>query len=173
MFIAHLPAGYLVNKWVLSKVQCSDIRTKQLMKFGLIASVLPDVDLAYAVLIDHSQIHHHRYITHWPSFWVLTFVIWAGAIQLRKIRNVWPVYWACGLNITGHLFLDWIVGKMWLLAPFSDATFNLIVVPARHHPWYMNFFWFWTAWIEVLIVGLAVRGSLSLRRMDTRSAKAQ
>ena len=75
MFIAHLPAGYL-----LAKVG----RTKGLLFIGiLIGSWLPDLDMLWFYFVDERQNVHHHYITHRPLVWVLTAI--AGWILGQRL----------------------------------------------------------------------------------------
>ena len=69
MFIAHLPAGYLLTRFVVVKRGMAHIPSFQyrtFMALGLIGSLLPDVDMLYFYLIDNRQHLHHGYWTHIP-----------------------------------------------------------------------------------------------------------
>ena len=50
MFVGHLPAGY-----VLTKTVQKNIKTTKYLLIGLIASVLPDIDVLYFYLIENLQ----------------------------------------------------------------------------------------------------------------------
>lgn len=154
MFFAHLPAGYMItrawNRAFDNRIESPAL----LMGLGLLASILPDFDLIYAFLIDHGRLHHHRYLTHWPFFWLAMLGCWALLMRNGRLPPRWHELAVVSLNVAMHLCLDWIVSVMFLLAPFSNQRFNLIDVPARYQPWYLNFFLYWTIWLEVGITAV-------------------
>ena len=55
MFVAHIPAGYLLTRY-LSRGHAD---RKALILTGLVASVLPDTDLLWFYLVDNRQTAHH------------------------------------------------------------------------------------------------------------------
>jgi len=62
MFIAHLPAGYMLSKGVvaLGHLRRLGEQTKRrLIAAGMIGAIIPDIDLLYFYLIDHRQHGHH------------------------------------------------------------------------------------------------------------------
>tara|TARA_R110000868_G_scaffold10226_12_gene50135 strand:+ start:655 stop:852 length:198 start_codon:yes stop_codon:yes gene_type:complete len=65
MFIAHLPAGYLLTSAIQTRARNQSL---SLLATGLVASVLPDADLLWFYLFDNRQHVHHAYITHTPAF---------------------------------------------------------------------------------------------------------
>ena len=69
MFIAHLPAAYLVLKSAPFKLGATASTA------FLIGSIAPDVDMAYFYLIDGRQHHHHDYLTHRPVLWYLVLLL--------------------------------------------------------------------------------------------------
>lgn len=72
MIIAHLPAGYLLTKIMSSKFDPA-LRTS-LWICGLVASVLPDLDILWFYL--EGGVRNHRYYpTHWPLFWLALFAV--------------------------------------------------------------------------------------------------
>lgn len=82
MFIAHLPAGYLVARHLANGHE----RRKWLIIAGLCASILPDLDLLWFYLIDNRQTAHHAYVFHWPLFWI--FLACLG-LAVARLAN-WP-----------------------------------------------------------------------------------
>ncbi|WP_234895761.1 metal-dependent hydrolase [Sinorhizobium medicae] len=59
-------------------------------------------------------------------------------------------------NVLLHLFLDSIAADIRWLYPFSDIRFNLVEIPARYQPWYLNFILHWTFAAEMAICVAAV-----------------
>lgn len=153
MLIAHVPAGYLFTRYILSRSAVSLANRRALFLLGLSASVLPDIDMLYFYLIDMRQHHHHTYWTHLPIFWIAVFV------PLALIFKRWPkirlAVIVAGLNIALHLMLDSIVGDIWWLSPFVDRPYALFTVPAAHGHWVLNFVLHWSFVLELLIVGIA------------------
>lgn len=70
MFIAHLPAGYILGRTLTNKIQ-----SKYVMSAALIGSVFPDLDMFWFYLVDNRQTHHHDYYTHWPVFYILALFV--------------------------------------------------------------------------------------------------
>ena len=159
MFIAHLPAGYLVTKGlesVLPVDSLQKIRRKWLMFAGLLGSMLPDFDMVYFHLIDHRQHLHHGYWSHIPFFWVCVFIAW-GALAVVLRRPVMGLYGiVVSVNVLVHLFLDTVVGKVRWLFPYSTRDIVLFHVPAVHDWWVWNFVLHWTFLFEIAIVVCAI-----------------
>lgn len=147
MFIAHLPAGYLLTKGIQHRIH----ETKYLW-IGLIASVLPDIDLLYFYFIDHKQTLHHEYWTHLPFFWLS---IWA-AIAIGNLRFRNRAVAVCSLiffsNIFLHLILDTFVGGIAWLYPWNPQSFSLVTVPATHAFWVLSFVTHWSFLVELAII---------------------
>ncbi|MDE1994862.1 MAG: metal-dependent hydrolase [Rhizobiaceae bacterium] len=152
MFVAHLPAGYILSKLVIKR---DAVYRRWLLGVALVCSVLPDMDLAYFYLVDQRRHAHHGYITHTPAFWLaISAVLSLGLLACRK--RDWLIFVAIGLlAIFLHLIMDTVAADIRWLYPFSDRSFNLVEVPALYQPWYLNFVFHWTSWIEVAICLLA------------------
>ena len=73
MFLAHMPAGYMASKFLLSQFQLDISKTKWLLLLGLLGSIFPDLDMLYFYLIDNRQHGHHSYLTHIPFYWISLF----------------------------------------------------------------------------------------------------
>jgi inner membrane protein len=149
MFIAHLPAGYLLT----SAIQRAARRASpKLLAVGLLASIAPDFDLAYHYLIDHQQTLHHKYMSHWPLAWLAASGV-AAAIALALNKRTWllpiGIVLANGLL---HMALDTVTSGIYWLAPFSDTSWRLFNIPARYGLWVGNFILHWTFVLELLIV---------------------
>ncbi len=162
MFIAHLPAAYLLTNAITrySNRNAVSVKTRRsallLLITGLIASVFPDLDLIYFYLVDGRQNNHHIYWTHVPVFWIL---FTATALIFLKWINAtrYEVYvWVFSLNIMLHLLLDTIVGGILWFYPVSMEMIQVIEVPAVYNWWVANFLWHWTFLFELVILYLAM-----------------
>ncbi len=163
MFIAHLPAGYLLANALLAKKR----RRRSLWATGLFFSIAPDLDLFWFYLISDRSVPHHQYPTHWPLLWIALF---GAALLISHIlrKPAWRPYLALGLaSVILHLGLDSIAAEIYWLAPFSAFHLNAVRVPARHGWWVWNFLLHWTFALEIalcLAAGLALRSSRRKRR---------
>ena len=135
MFIAHLPAGYILSKLVIKR---DAVYQRSLLGVALVCSVAPDVDLSYFYFVDQRQHADHEYITHTPIFWLaLAGLLTFALIACRK--SGWLIFVAIGLlSILLHLAMDTVAADIRGLYPFSNHSFNLVQVPALYQPWYLN-----------------------------------
>jgi len=157
MIFAHVPAGYLLARLV-RRVFPKVANQRALLAWGMVGGIAPDIDLFWARYVDHWSVHHHRYITHWPSFWLLAFGLAALALAWRRAGAVaWTAFGVFALGVTSHLFLDWVVSAMWLLAPFSDESFQFVHVPFNYRHWLIRLLTQWTTWADI---GIAALGGL-------------
>jgi LexA-binding, inner membrane-associated putative hydrolase len=148
VFIAHIPAGYLLTK-IMVPNERQDYR--RLMVAGLVGSVLPDADLFYHYLLDHGAHEHHLYATHTPILWVGLSAIAALLLVVVRRRELLVYVGVLLANTMLHLVLDSVAsGIMWLY-PASTAMLSLAPVPALYHPWMLNFLFNWTFAIELVI----------------------
>lgn len=149
MFIAHLPAGYMLTKYIQRK---SGNYSSKLLWTGLIASVFPDIDLFYFYLIDNRQNLHHHYITHLPMAWLALAVVIYG-ILLATGKKQYMLYIGVVFgNIMLHMALDSVAAGINWLYPFSDVEINLVQVPAVYDWWVWNFVFHWTFLLEISII---------------------
>jgi inner membrane protein len=155
MIVAHLPAGYLIAR-LWRRLRPASAGVPGLMAWGAVGGVIPDIDMFWSTMVDHGSIHHHRYITHWPLFWLCVFGLAAAVLAVRRARTGWQCLGVFALAVTSHLFLDWFVSPVWLLAPFLDQGFHLVTVPAAYRPWVLNFIFHWVGWIDI---GIALLGA--------------
>ena len=154
MLIGHLPAGYLVSRVIAARA-ADPARASWLLLFGLIGSILPDSDLLWFYFLDGGRVHHHRYITHWPSFWLTLLPVTYFVLRVtRRARYVAPML-VLFLNVLVHLLLDTIVGDVWWLAPFDDEPYRLFTVASVHKPWVLNFVLHWSFALELGLVAAA------------------
>lgn len=163
MFIAHLPAGYLLTTRLQTKLQ-----TRGLLWLGLLASVTPDFDLAYFYFLDQRQTLHHAYWTHIPAFW---FFILAVALLLGFfIRKAWyrPAVIIFFANIFLHFVLDTFVAGIKWVYPVSLISLRVFQVPAMQDLWILNFILHWTFALELLILiwaSIEISNKLIRRRL--------
>jgi inner membrane protein len=158
MFIAHAPAGYLLTTALRRCERYRDVP----LAVGLVASVFPDVDLLWFYLVDHSR-PHHVFWTHWPAAWLVLGAIACGITSLiaSLSSDVRPeiVSWceAFVINVlVAHLVPDTLCGGIHWFAPWSQHSYWLVTVPARHAFWIANFADHWTALVELAIVCAAI-----------------
>lgn len=164
MFIAHLPAGYLVGR------AARRAGAGGTMAAALIGSILPDLDLFYFYLVDGRQHHHHSYWIHYPVVWVGlagASALWL-ALTRRQSRRAWQAFILC-LSGLVHIALDGVVGDVMLFAPFSHRFYALAHVEALYSPWWLNFLLHWSFAIELAITGAA----LWLLARECRAARAR
>jgi inner membrane protein len=168
MFIAHLPAGYLITRYYLCVMEANFMKSSALkyyVMFGLFCSVLPDFDLIYFYLIDNRQHAHHSYWTHIPMFWVLLSVsLYCGAKVLFK-QNVGPASVILLVNTQLHMLLDSVAGGIYWLYPLYDEKYRLFDVTSRFDWWVWNFVLHWTFLLELLIIIAAAYLVLADRKL--------
>ncbi len=149
MFIAHLPAGYMLTKVIQEK---TGNYSRSLFAAGLVASVFPDIDLLYFYLIDKRQNIHHHYITHLPLAWLLLAMGAWGCAYVTGRKNLNIYIGVILANIMLHMALDSIAAGIYWLYPLSDIELNLVKVPALYGWWVCNFIFHWTFSLEILII---------------------
>lgn len=114
-------------------------------------AIAPDFDMLYFHFIEHGQTHHHRYITHWPVFWLgliaSNFIV--CALWMRSALAFLALVFGLGGFL--HVVLDSFVGDIWLFAPFLDKPFALFAVSARFKPWWLSFLLHWSFAVEIII----------------------
>ncbi|HMA12457.1 MAG TPA: metal-dependent hydrolase [Steroidobacteraceae bacterium] len=172
MFLAHLPAGYLVSRALVRGGEQPGV--KWALAAGMAGGVFPDLDLLYLHLVDATPQHHHTYWTHLPVAWLgLSTLAWIAA---RKRSAAFRLALAAFLLAwLSHLLLDTVTGDIWWLYPLVDTPYSLVTVEARYQPWWMNFLLHWSMALEFAIIGLAVwlaRERLPLRFRVSRLAAA-
>lgn len=151
MFLAHLPAGYLLTRGLQKTAKGS-----RWLWVGLVASVLPDIDLLYFYTFGQRQTVHHHYFTHVPVFWLTAFVICLVGVGLMRRRDWWFVTLIFFANIFLHLVLDTFVGGIAWLYPFYDQSFVVVTIPATHDFWVWNFVFHWSFMAEITICVVAI-----------------
>jgi LexA-binding, inner membrane-associated putative hydrolase len=153
MFIAHMPAGYLVGSAVVRR--WPGTLTPTAWTAILLGSVAPDLDLLYFYLVSDGSINHHVYPPHVPIVWLLTSIT-VGLCLWRAPRR-WHVVWAmfCAGWLL-HLVLDTVAGHIWWLWPWVTTPYVLVVVPRRFDLWWLNFLTHPSVLVELVISTWAV-----------------
>jgi LexA-binding, inner membrane-associated putative hydrolase len=153
MFVAHLPAGYLVGAATAGRWPVAHFRNAWCAV--LLGSIAPDLDLFYYYLVSDRSINHHVYPTHVPIVWLM--VSFTVAFCLWRAPPRWRIVWA--LFCTGwllHLVLDTVAGHIWWLWPWVTTPYVLIEVPRRFDLWWLNFLTHPSILLELVITGCAV-----------------
>lgn len=153
MFIAHLPAG-----WLLAR-RFDDRRARVAFLAGAVA---PDLDLIWWYLVDGGAVHHHRYFTHLPLVWVLAAL---GASVLLRAGSRPIALALCG-GVLLHIALDSVAGDVAWLWPFDQRLFSMVTVPTTDAHWLVSFATHWTFGIEIALV--VVAAAVALRRRPRR-----
>lgn len=173
MFIAHLPAGYLVTRSILRRHPVAEPLRRRLLALGMAASVLPDLDLLWFYFVDQRRQVHHAYLPHLPLFWLTVFAVLALVLRVRgAARSTWLATTIVAANILLHLVLDTTAGGIRWLWPFSHAELVMAHVPARHEPWVLNFILHWTFALELAILAAALLVAWGTGRPRSRAVAA-
>lgn len=152
MFIAHLPAGYILASTVRSRT----LGSRAVMSAALLGSIAPDLDLFYYYTLDACRHHHHSYWTHYPSVWLaLMLAAWSMTRLKRWSKGGMWLLIAAGSGFL-HILLDCIVGDIPLFAPWSARFYALATVPASVRPWWLNFLLHWSFLLELAVIGTAI-----------------
>lgn len=170
MFIAHLPAGYLLSRFM---ARGRPALSGAILVTGILCSVLPDFDLAYFYPVDGRRTPHHDYWTHTPAFWLVVAAGQALALLISGRRNQLILVWVGLAKVLLHLLMDSIAADIRWIYPLSESRVNLVHVPALYKPWYLNFIFHWTFMAEFLIALAAVLvAAFDWRRWRGRTVKA-
>ncbi len=147
MFVAHLPAGYLLSQvlrpWANRAERCAI----------MVGSLLPDTDLILFYFRDGQSIHHHSYLSHQPAFWGM--ILCAG-LMISLFNRRGRMVGAVGVGALLHLILDTPLGAINWAWPLGDLGGPLIHVPATQDHWILSFLAHWTSAIEALICLIAL-----------------
>jgi inner membrane protein len=176
MFIAHMPAGYLVTRYGLRGFGAHLANSRNLkyyVMFALLCSVLPDFDLIYFYLVDHRQHEHHSYWTHIPLFWVLfTALVYFGAKAFFK-KNLGALCAILLANTQLHMLLDSVAGGIYWLYPFNSEKYRLFVITSRFDWWVFNYIFHWTFLLELTIIVTTAYVVWADRKLGTVKAVGQ
>ncbi len=166
MFIAHLPAGYILAKHLKKK---NNFRNKSILQVTLFGSIFPDLDLVYFYLIDNRQTLHHDYWIHTPFYWFVIYLMSISLAKLLKLKKYSPFITAFHLGIFLHLILDTYVGKINWFFPFSKQSFAIFEVPERYDSWILNFVLHWSFILELAILVYALIIFFNLKNPTTKT----
>jgi inner membrane protein len=158
MLIAHAPAGYIVNR-TFNKARNQNV---SFLKFGLIFSLWPDLDLIYFYFFDRKATFHHLYFTHLPFVLLICLLLVIPFKNSKVFKTIKNYYYLFLINWVVHLVLDTFTGGIAWLYPLSNKVLTLFVVPAVYSHWIISFILHWTFIIEIIIVFIAF--SLALRK---------
>jgi inner membrane protein len=150
MLIGHIPASYL---WTRKLQQWR--RQGGLLWLGLLAGVLPDVDMLYYYLVDGQQRLHHTYWTHVPFYWLVAGGVSTAllsAVPSTRLRSAAAVLFS---NVFLHLILDTVAGGIQWLYPASERLWRLLVIPRREGHWALSFVLHWTFLLELALCAWA------------------
>ncbi|MGI0115699.1 metal-dependent hydrolase [Zooshikella sp. RANM57] len=164
MFIAHLPAGYLLSKYWLSTFNENSVNRKLLLAIGLLSSILPDLDLIYFYWIDNQQHSHHTYLSHIPIFWAGLFLVLLSISTIVQSRVIKHFVVISALNIILHFILDSVVGDILWLYPFNSDPYALFHVSPKYEWWVLNFFLHWSFLFEIGIIIFAWQRFLNSKK---------
>ncbi len=158
MIIGHLPAGYILSRYSYLRFDRHINNYRIFMFWGMFGSIAPDLDMLYFYFIDHRQTHHHKYFSHYPILWgiLVVFCLWLCRFRApirEKIGSYWLIFSVSGFI---HMILDSIVGDIWWLAPFYNRPFSLVTVPSIYDPWWLNFIFHWSFFLEICLVVYAL-----------------
>ncbi|KZL00912.1 hypothetical protein PsAD5_00753 [Pseudovibrio sp. Ad5] len=167
MFIAHLPAGYLLGK---AATKYLNQKSKQLVMWTSIGSVLPDADMLYFYLIDNQSTHHRHYLTHWPMTWMMLIAL--SAVLLHRNFRVGVIPLGLGMGGLLHMLLDSVAAPVFWLAPFSKLQVELVKIPAIYDNYIWSFILHWTFAFEILICSVAL-GVLWVSRFPRHQRQMQ
>lgn len=157
MLIAHLPAGWLLTQRIVPRLSRDAKEGRRLMALGLVASVLPDIDLLYYYLVDGRRTLHHDYWTHIPAFWPVLLALAAAVIVLARARVPWRDFVVLLAGVFLHLVLDSVAGGVAWLYPWDTTRLALVEVPARFDWWVWSFVFHWSFLPELAILAWAAR----------------
>lgn len=160
MFFAHLPAGYLIGRFMQRKSRPDPgVGMPAPNTWGvtaaMIGAVFPDLDLVYLNLFETTPLNHHTYWTHLPFAWLL-FAIFSSIAARHRSPAFRLALRAFLLGGFSHLVLDSLAGDIWWLYPFRDQPFSLTHVKASYEPWWLNFVLHWTMLAEIAIIATAL-----------------
>ena len=148
MFIAHLPAGYLLSRSLGQRLPAAPL---------LIGSICPDFDLS-VVWLGLAQGNHHGFLTHRPAVWLaLVMVAWLG-----KSRSVL----ALAVGALLHLCLDSVTGSIDWAWPFGSYVLGLTNWQSDPSWWPWSYLVTPKFMIELTICATAL--SFWLKRKDPR-----
>lgn len=136
MYFTHSLVGAVAQRFVIDKVdrKFSDKEKKVLWFVGITASILPDVDLIYSAL--NHMANHRSFVTHGIFIYLLMSVFLCLLSYTRDKkefgRKFYKTLSTCFIvGIMTHFAMDFIVGGIVFLAPFSYKVYGLEIAHGR------------------------------------------
>lgn len=124
MYFTHSLLGAVASKVVIDKIENKFTNREKVVLWlvGITASVLPDFDLAYAYL--NHLTNHRDFITHGMFIYLVIAILIYLLSATRNTKEFGRKFFKSLsfifiLGIATHFLLDFIVGGLVLLAPFS------------------------------------------------------
>jgi len=102
MFIGHLPAGYLATMLLLHRADAPAAARRRLLTVGLIASVLPDLDLLWFFTVGQRRQVHHAYLPHLPLACAAFFAAAALLLWIARARRESWLGWRTAIGEPPH-----------------------------------------------------------------------
>jgi len=128
MYLAHLPSGYLLGKFLQNK-----LKVDKYLPYSLIGSIAPDFDLIYAEIVNYP--YDHRYLpTHTLFAWLAGLLLFLMLRKLLSLKLDIKVLIFFFSGVLTHLILDTIVGEIMWLYPFNRTFFGILKLRE-------NFYW--------------------------------
>ena len=176
MFFAHIPAGYLLSQGLLN-IRAAQRLTpntqRKLLATGLVASVLPDLDLVYFYLEACCRGGHRVLPSHWPMLWLgvallVTLVAWIA----RRKDWLWYNLFLLA-NVQLHFLLDTVAGPIRWFHPFDPSYFTWIYVERKPGWWVWSYLTHISMIIELSIVVAACLYWWCARKAQARASAYQ
>jgi len=149
MLIGHLPAGYFLTRYLIKKNKLP--LNVFWLGLGLIASILPDFDIAWIIIHDTTISSHRNYYTYYPIFWLLLFLI--SVLVYFFVKKKWlikGIYLVFG-NIFLHFLLDTpFVGIKWFW-PVYNKFIGIYNTGFTGGFLVENFFTHWFWYLEICL----------------------
>lgn len=130
MYFTHSLVGAVAQRFVIDKVdkKFTEKEIRVLWIVGVTASVLPDFDLIYSAL--NHMVNHRGFITHGIFIYLLmSLLLYCLSFTKDKKefgRKFFKTLASCFfIGIIVHFLMDFIVGGIVFLAPFSYKVYGL------------------------------------------------
>lgn len=158
MYFTHSLAGAVSTKLVLNKKEdiFSKLEKDILWFVGITASVFPDFDLVIYFLNPNAT-SHRQWISHSVVLYGIASLILLsfGFFLKRKERFGRQFHMSLALvfifGVSTHLFLDYFMGGVSLLLPFSNRVYGYPIVCNKGENWITGYVTSWYMLVEGLV----------------------
>jgi hypothetical protein len=160
MYFTHSLLGAVAQRFVIDKVEKKFTeRENQVLWFvGITASVLPDFDLVYSAL--NQMLNHRNFITHGIFIYlILSLLLYLLSFAKdkkefgRKFFKTLALSFFIGILV--HFLMDFIVGGVVFLAPFTYKVFGFDMTYERYdRNWLLTYLESKYMLLELLDLGL-------------------